>query len=179
MILEVLSKQVFDKNEKLAGKWIKELPYVVQSLRTQPSRALQGNMPFFMVYGSEAVLFADIAFGALRLMFKDIAKVKATRFEEIDTLEEERLNTMIQSARYQQILRRYHYRAVRFRAFSVRDLLLCKVLSGEGQHKLFPPQVRPYIVTEVTRPGSYRLSHLDRTPVRNLWNIEHHPMFYP
>lgn len=52
-------------------------------------------MPFFMVYGSEAVLFADIVFGALRLMFKDIAKVKATRFEEIDTLEEERLNTMI------------------------------------------------------------------------------------
>jgi transposase InsO family protein len=40
MILEALRKKVFDKNEKLAGKWIKELPYVVWSLRTQPSRAL-------------------------------------------------------------------------------------------------------------------------------------------
>jgi transposase InsO family protein len=37
MILEALRKKVFDKNEKLAGKWIKELSYVVWSLRTQPS----------------------------------------------------------------------------------------------------------------------------------------------
>jgi transposase InsO family protein len=56
MILEALRKKVFDKNEKFAGKWIRELPYVVWSLRTQPSRAPHGNTPFFMVYGSEAVL---------------------------------------------------------------------------------------------------------------------------
>jgi transposase InsO family protein len=29
MILDALRKKVFDKSEKLAGKWIKELPYVV------------------------------------------------------------------------------------------------------------------------------------------------------
>jgi transposase InsO family protein len=51
MILESLKKKVFDKNEKLAGKWVKELPYIVWILRTQPSQALQGNTPFFMVYG--------------------------------------------------------------------------------------------------------------------------------
>jgi hypothetical protein len=51
MILEALRKKVFDKNEKFAGKWIRELPYVVWSLRTQPSRTLHGNTPFFMVYG--------------------------------------------------------------------------------------------------------------------------------
>jgi hypothetical protein len=56
--------KVFDKNEKFAGKWIRELTYVVWSLRTQPSRALHGNTPFFMVYGSEAVLPADLKFGA-------------------------------------------------------------------------------------------------------------------
>jgi hypothetical protein len=59
MILEALRKKVFDKNEKFAGKWIRELPYVVWSLRTQPSRALHGNTPFFMVYGSEAVVTPD------------------------------------------------------------------------------------------------------------------------
>jgi transposase InsO family protein len=55
MILEALRKKVLDKSEKLAGKWIRELLYVMWSLRTQPSRALHGNTPFFMVYGSEAV----------------------------------------------------------------------------------------------------------------------------
>jgi ribonuclease HI/transposase InsO family protein len=45
MILEALRKKIFDKNEKFAGKWIRELPYVVWSLRTQPSRALHETLP--------------------------------------------------------------------------------------------------------------------------------------
>ena len=53
-----------------------------------------------MVYGSEAVLPADLQFGAPRLAFKSIAETEATRIEEIDLLEE-RLNSVIQSARYQ------------------------------------------------------------------------------
>jgi hypothetical protein len=119
MILEALRKKVFDKNEKFAGKWKRELPYVVWSLRTQPSRALHGNTPFFMVYGPEA-------------------EAEATRLEDIDVLEEERLNAVIQSARYQQTLIRYHDKAVRRRSFSVGDLVLRRILTGEGRHKLSP-----------------------------------------
>jgi hypothetical protein len=43
-----------------------------------------------MVYGSKAVLPTVLAFGAQRLMLKDIAEEETTRLEEIDTLEEER-----------------------------------------------------------------------------------------
>jgi hypothetical protein len=78
MILEALQKKVFDKNEKLAGKWIMELPYVVWSLQTQPSRSLHGNTPFFMVYRSKAVLPTDLAFGAPRLTFENIAEAEET-----------------------------------------------------------------------------------------------------
>jgi transposase InsO family protein len=99
MILDALRKKVFDKSEKLARKWIKELPDVVWSPRTQPSRALPGNTPFFMVYESEAVLPTDLIFGAPRLTFESIAEAEATRLEDVDILEEERLNVVIQSAR--------------------------------------------------------------------------------
>jgi transposase InsO family protein len=34
MILDALRKKVFDKSQKLAGKWTRELTYVVWSLRT-------------------------------------------------------------------------------------------------------------------------------------------------
>jgi hypothetical protein len=88
MILEALRKKVFDKNEKFTGKWIRELPYVVWSLRTQPSRALHGNTHFFMVYGSEAVLPTDLKFGAPSLIFENIAEAEATRLEDVDILEE-------------------------------------------------------------------------------------------
>jgi hypothetical protein len=53
-----------------------------------------------MVYGSEVVLPADLAFGAPTLAFKDMVEVEATRLEEIDI--------------YQQTLRCYHDRAVQF-----------------------------------------------------------------
>jgi hypothetical protein len=86
MILEAHRKKIFDKNEKLTGKWIRELPYVVRSPRTHPSWALHGNTPFFMVYGSEAVLLTDLIFGAPRLTFESIAEVEATRLGEVDVL---------------------------------------------------------------------------------------------
>jgi transposase InsO family protein len=136
MILDALRKKVFDKSERFAVKWIRELPYVVWSLRTQPSRALHGNTLFFMVYGSEAVLPADLIFGAPRLTFESIAEVEATRLEDVDVLEEERLYVVIQSARYQQTLMRYHDKAVWYRSFAIGDLVLRCILAEEGRHKL-------------------------------------------
>jgi hypothetical protein len=179
MILDALRKKVFDKSEKFASKWIRELPYVVWSLQTQPSWALHGNTPFFMVYGSEAVLLADLIFGAPKLTFESIDEAEATRLEDVDVLEEERLNVVNQSARYQQTMKRNHNKSVRHRSFAVGELVLCRVLAAEGRHKLSPPWEGPFIIAEVTRPGSYRLTKMDGTQVGNLWNIEHLRRFYP
>jgi hypothetical protein len=125
------------------------------------------------------VLPADLIFGAPRLTFESITEEEATRLEDIDVLEEERLNMVIQLARYQQTLRRYHDKALRHRSFTVGDLVLRRVLTGEGRHKLSPPWEGPFIITKVTRPGSYRLTEMDGTKVGNSWNIEHLRKFYP
>ena len=66
LILQGLKARIFDPIEKYGAKWLQELPRVVWGLRTQRSRAT-GYSPFFMVYGSEAVLSSDIAFGAPRI----------------------------------------------------------------------------------------------------------------
>jgi hypothetical protein len=96
-----------------------------------PSRKLrEAILTFFMFYGSDAVLPADLRFRALRLVFESIVKAEATRLEDIDVLEEERLNIVIQSARYQQTLRRYHDKAIRHRSFVVGDLVLRRILTG-------------------------------------------------
>jgi hypothetical protein len=152
---------------------------VVWSLRTLPSRALHGNTLFFMVYGSEVVLPTDLIFGASRLTFESIAEAEAIRLEDIDVLEEERLNAVIQSARYQQTFRRYHDKAVRHQSIVVGDLVLRRILTGEGRHNLSPLWEGPFIVSEITRPRSYRLTQMDGTEVGNSWNIEHLKKFYP
>ena len=41
------------------------------------------------------------------------------------------------------------------------------------------PLGRPYVVKEVTRPGSYRLCDLDGIDNPNSWHIEHLICFYP
>jgi hypothetical protein len=59
LILDGLKKRLYDENNKNGGKWINEISLVVWGLRTQPNKAT-GQSPFFLVYGSEAILPADM-----------------------------------------------------------------------------------------------------------------------
>jgi hypothetical protein len=63
MILQGLKPQIFDRLNKSGRKWLQELPAVVWSLRTTPSRAT-GFTPFFLVYGAEAILLTDLEYGS-------------------------------------------------------------------------------------------------------------------
>ena len=66
MILDALKKRLYQKEEKHLGRWLKELPAVVWGLHTQASRST-GVSTYFLVYGFEAILPADIAFRAPRV----------------------------------------------------------------------------------------------------------------
>jgi hypothetical protein len=66
MILDALKKRLYRENKKAPGRWLKKLSAMVWGLRTQPSRNT-GASPYFMVYGAEAVLPADIAFRSPRV----------------------------------------------------------------------------------------------------------------
>ena len=61
MILDGLKKRLYEKDQQHPGKWLKELPAMAWGLRTQPSRNT-GVSPYFLVFGSKAVLLADVAF---------------------------------------------------------------------------------------------------------------------
>ena len=74
--------------------------------------------------------------------------------------------------------RRYHNRNVRSRAFLVGDLVLRRIQTTQDRYKLSPLWEGPFIIAEVTRPGSYRLKREDGTLVNNSWNIEHLRRFY-
>ena len=92
-------------------------------LRTTPSRAT-GFTPFFLTYGAEAVLPTDLEYGSPRLR----AYNEQTNDERLanakDQLEEARDVALINSARYQQTLRRYHDKHMRKRDLAVADLVL-------------------------------------------------------
>ncbi|XP_066319995.1 uncharacterized protein [Miscanthus floridulus] len=126
-----------------------------------------GHTPFFMVYGAEAILPADLEYRALRVKAYTDQGNKTYLEDTVDQLDEARDVALLRSAKYQQAMRRYHSHHVRGRAFSVGDLVLCLVQSNKNHHKLSPPWEGPYIVAEVLRPDTYKLKDADGQVLTN------------
>ena len=77
-----------------------------------------------MVFGSEAILPADVAFRAPRVEHYDEENSDRARADDINRQEEERLVTCVQTAKYLDGLRRYYDCNVNDRFFVVEDLVL-------------------------------------------------------
>jgi hypothetical protein len=132
-----------------------------------------------MVYGTEAILPADIAFRSPRVENFDEDKSDEARELEVNCFEERRLDSCIRIAKYLAVLCRYYNKNVKERLFVVEDLVLKWKTNQEGMHKLSSPWEGPFEVIEVTWPTSYRLAHLDGTEVLNSWHIDKLRRFYP
>src|SRR5438105_2726891 len=120
IMLQGIKSRVFDRLKPYAGKWARELPSVLWALRTSPSRAT-GESPFFLTYGSEAVLPTELEFGSPRVRNFDETSSEDSRLADLDQLEEARDVAAIRSARYLQGLRCYHDHNVRGREHCGRD----------------------------------------------------------
>ena len=83
-----------------------------------------GYMPFFMVYGAEAVLPSDICHDSPRVAAYVEADNEKARQEALDPLDEERDIIAARSVIYQQDLCHYHSRWVKTRTFQEGDLVL-------------------------------------------------------
>jgi hypothetical protein len=97
---------------------------------------------------------------------------------DIDGLEEARCAALVQSARYQEGIRRYHDRNAKERSFNVGDLILCCTQNTEGLHKISSPWEGPFTVAKVTGPGLYRLQTLKGEDISNSWNVDQLCRFY-
>jgi hypothetical protein len=156
MVLDALKKRLHDAANTKGGKLIKELPNTLWGLRTQPSKPT-GQSPYFLVYGSEAILPADVMWDSPIVEQYDEGISEESRRVDIDRLEEARCAALVQSTRYLEGIRRYHDRNVKERSFNVGDLVLRRMENTEGLHKLSSPWEGPFTVAKVTGPSSYRL----------------------
>jgi hypothetical protein len=156
MVLQAIKDRIFDDASQYATRWFAELPHVIWGLRTQVNSFMRYS-PFFLVYGSEAVLPTDVAFGAPRIQQYEEGTAEETCKVDLDSIEEHRVAALMQHMWYEQQLRRYHDRNVRERSFNVGDLVLRRIQTTKGMHKLSAPWEGPFIVMEVVSPSTYRL----------------------
>jgi hypothetical protein len=159
------------------GKWVKNLPNALWGLCTQPTK-LTEQSPYFLVYGSEAILHADVMWESPTVEQYIEGISEDSRRVDIDGLEEARCAALVQSARYFEGIRRYHDRNVKECSFNIGDLVLRRIQNTEGLHKLSSPWEGPFSISKVTGPGSYRLQTLEGDDISNSWNIDQLYRFY-
>jgi hypothetical protein len=177
MVLDALKKRLHDAANTKGGKWIKELPNALWGLRTQPTKRT-GQSPYFLVYGSEAILPADVMWESPVVEQYDEGISEDSRRVDIDGLEEARCAALVQSARYLEGIRRYHDRNIKEHSFNVGDLVLRRIQNMDRLHKLSWPWEGPFIVAKVTGLGSYRLQTLEGDDISNSWNVDQLCRFY-
>ena len=144
--------------KKFGKKWLAELPSVIWSLRNTPSRPT-GFTPFFLVYGAEAILPTDLEYGSPRLQAYNEQSNRTSREDALNQLEEARDIALLHSAKYQQALRCYQAQRIQSRDLKVGDLVLRLRQSCKGPHKLTPPWEGPYIIAQVLKPRTYKLTN--------------------
>ena len=103
MVLQGLKPRIFNRLNKAGERWVAELPSVLWSLRTSSSRGT-GYMPFFMVYGSKAILLTDLNYGAPRVEAYNEQGKEASLEDAMDLLDEACDISLLPSANYQQAL---------------------------------------------------------------------------
>ena len=92
-----------------------------------------------MVFGSEVILPADVAFPAPRVENYNEENSNQAWLIELDNLEEERLVLCVWTVKYLDSMRRYYNHNINNWFFVVGDLVLCKKQKTDGMHKLSSP----------------------------------------
>jgi hypothetical protein len=80
--------------------WLKELPNALWGLRTQPTKPT-GHSPYFLVYGFEAILPANVMWESLAIEQYNEGISEDNQQVDIDSLEDARCAALVQSARHQ------------------------------------------------------------------------------
>ncbi|KAL0415764.1 UNVERIFIED_CONTAM: hypothetical protein Slati_3408300 [Sesamum latifolium] len=116
-------------------------------------RGSTGESPFSLVYGTEAIIPAELSIPSHRVMnFSEECNENLLR-ENLDLIEELREKAFLRVQRYKNIMISSYNRRVKSRKFQVGDLVLRRADALKPIGKLDPTWEGPYKVTSVLGKG--------------------------
>ncbi|GKE09264.1 hypothetical protein Tco_1412815 [Tanacetum coccineum] len=136
-------------------------------------KSSNGETPFSLTYGAEAIILVEIDMPTLRTAEVDIIKNNEALEINLDLLEEKREQATIQEARSKAKMERYYNDRVRSTSFCPGDLVY---RNNEASHaedggKLGPKWEGPYEVTEALGKGAYKLRDCNGNALQRTWNV--------
>ncbi|XP_020553064.1 uncharacterized protein LOC110012711 [Sesamum indicum] len=118
--------------------WVDELPGVLWAYRTTP-RTTTGETPFCLVYGTEAIIPAEIGEESQRVMQYEPETNRNERSFDLIVIEEKREAAYARILHHKGLMMKSHSRRIRPRQLQVGDLVLKKVEASKHVGKLEPP----------------------------------------
>jgi hypothetical protein len=166
-------KKILENQPK--GKWAEELPRAVWSHNTSICRTTKFT-PFKLLYGEEPVTTEEIKLRNSRT--KTEATYSPTEAESKDLLEPERMKAVENLQFYQNATRAWRDKKVKPTHIEAGYLMLLRSSRTEATGKLEPKWIRPFVVIEKTRPGSFRLADNEARVLEHSWNADNLHHFY-
>lgn len=99
LILASIKSRLVAPLVRSPGCWIEELSTVLWSLCSTPNRST-GFTPFFLVYGSEAIIPMNVEFESPRVALYTKTEAKEAREDAVDMLKEARELALSRTAIY-------------------------------------------------------------------------------
>ncbi|PWA89392.1 hypothetical protein CTI12_AA110840 [Artemisia annua] len=151
--------------------WVDELPNVLWAFRTS-LKTSNGETPFSLTYGSEAVIPAEIGMPTFRTMMTNARDNDDELNLNLNLLEERREMAAIREAKYKKKVEQYYNRRVRPEAFKVGDFVYRKNEASrvEDLGKLGPNWEGPYRIIEAYQHGTYKLQTMEDVEVPRTWH---------
>ncbi|GJS63821.1 reverse transcriptase domain-containing protein [Tanacetum coccineum] len=140
------------------GRWVEELSHVLWAHRTT-IKVSTGDTPFSLVYGTEAVIPAEIGMPTIRTAEVNITTNDDERRIDLDILEERREQAAIREEKAKLKMKGYYDAKVRGVSFRPGDFVYRAndASHAEDTGKLGPKWEGPYEVTEALGKGAYKL----------------------
>ncbi|GKA40300.1 reverse transcriptase domain-containing protein [Tanacetum coccineum] len=151
--------------------WVDELPNILWAHHTM-LKTSNGETPFSLTYGSEAVIPAEIGMPTYRTIHFNEAQNEEEMRLTLDLSQRRREMAAIREAKYKNKVEHYYNKRVQPMSFKVGDFVYRKNEASrvENQGKLGPNWEGPYRVTEACGNGSYKLATMDDQEVPRTWH---------
>ncbi|KAL0446398.1 UNVERIFIED_CONTAM: hypothetical protein Slati_1767700 [Sesamum latifolium] len=134
--------------EGAKGSWVEELPGVLWAYRTTP-RSSTGEIPFCLVYGTEAIIPAEIGEETQRVAQYEVERNQKERAFDLTVIEEKRNAAYAKILHQKVLMMRSYNRKARPRCFQLGDLVLKKVEVSKHVGKLDPGWEGPFKVIKI------------------------------
>jgi hypothetical protein len=171
LIKRTLKKKLDDSK----GLWAARLPEVLWSIRTTATEA-NGETPFCMAFGTEAVIPVEMTHPTERVLHFDPAANTEGLNLNTDLLEERREQAHLRNLDNKQRVARLYNSRVKARPLKAGDWAMKEVIPPPTG--LRPTWEGPYELQASSHPNSFYLKNRDGEISRHPWNIQHLRYFF-